>query len=138
MARTWTIGHAHQAKAALGRLAAEADAEGKDDLAASIRYTLRTDDHTASIGAFVAALALHVDPRVDVERVLSRVCARAEGREVVEVETHWRVRRRDVPDLHYGKDEVHARRIAALMPGRRVVRVTLTRRRILKAKKGGG
>ena len=87
---------------------------------------------TAEVGSFVATLALLIDPHVDAARILRTVRARAEGREVVEVETRWKVRFA-LGDEESDGTEAYARARARSFHGARVVRVTLTRRRTRKA-----
>ena len=153
MANTWTERHADEAKAALLRLAADALSAGDLASARAICLTASREDATTSIGAFVAALALHLDPRVDAAKLLATARARAEGREVVETEVFWRVRFADGSyiqtlggtPIRFAKcEDANAAASNATKQGDlRVVRVTLTRRRILPKKpstktKGGG
>ncbi len=146
----WTAKHVNEAKAALYRLGADYAAKGQHADAFSCVHVIGEQEATATYRGFVTALGFV--RRIYATRILRTVCARAEGREVVENETFFRVRFADgryVPenvdddssdavaaDAKRCVDRMHATEVAyrAGAP----VRVTLTRRRILKAKKGGG
>ena len=150
----WTPRHVQEANAACYRLAAEASARGDAGIARRFADSVWGASAT-SAGSFVALLALLLDPRIDAGKILRTVRARAEGREGREEETvekRWRVRLAnghykapsdDMPsgvhiDQAWHSTERHlAVGVADATPGARVVRVTLTRRRILPAPKGG-
>jgi hypothetical protein len=87
--KPWTAKHVNEAKAALYRLAADAAAKGDSEVARAIAAGITWSSTTATVGSFVAALALHLDPRVDAARILATVCARAEGREEVRYMVAW-------------------------------------------------
>lgn len=89
--KPWTEKHVNEAKAALYRLAAEDAARGNSERAHLISAAVTWTSSTATLGGFVAELARFLDRRVDAARILATVRARAEGREVVTVETFWRV-----------------------------------------------
>lgn len=149
--KPWTEKHVNEAKAALFRLAAEAIAKG-DALKAMMAKSLADGiaDVTASEVNLAAELRhiLALDASV-VAKILRTVRARAEGREVVTVKKFYRLRlpsgcytpRNDMdmsdtdPDTAARFDDLgSAETEAKCWHNVRIVPVTLTRRRIVRAK----
>lgn len=150
--KPWTEKHVHEAKAALYRLTAEDAASGDSERARGTASAVTWKSSTATLGGFVDALMRIEKPHVDAARILRTVRDRAEGREVVTIETFWRVGLANgryeandddgppgvsVEDAWRCAERHHAVSVMACEPGSRVVRVTLTRRRIVRATKGG-
>lgn len=150
---TWTDAHKREGRRVLLHLASvycSLDAEDSERLCLRLAGQKKT---TASRDAFKAALKQATGYDHAVSRWLRRVCARAEGREVVEVETRYRV-----AFTNNGGERVHAwpaalggpqndragaREVVRTSVERglkdaRVLRWTRTRRRLTPAKNPGG
>jgi hypothetical protein len=152
-AKLWTAKHVNEAKAALYRLAAEAIAKGDSDRARDLGLLAAERWPTESENGFITALIPHTTLARDAVRIRRTVRARADGREVETVEVFWRVKLASgaYADTDPDNDSSTAdaktstthfeQRFQADIEkkgwppskGVRVVRVTLTRRRILRA-----
>ena len=153
-AKPWTERHVAEVKAALYRLAAEEVVTGSQGRAKDILGLAFKPESTESASRFLMRLWL-IDPNrseEDRQSILRRVRDRAEGREVVEVETFYRVKLANgryeandddaprgvsVEDAWRSAERDRAVSVMACEPGSRVVKVTLTRRRIVSVTKGG-
>jgi hypothetical protein len=150
--KPWTRRHVEESDAAFYRLASEATVRGDAGSAACFADCVRLSAAAASEWLFAEALARLLVTHRDAAKILRMVRARAEGREVVTVEVFWRVRLADgrympkhggdspcrAPTEAWSGPRQHAETARVVEgPGARVVRVTLTRRRIVRAPKGG-
>jgi hypothetical protein len=151
METTWTEAHVNQAKSAFYRLAADYAVQGDHVDAFSCVCAVGEQETTATRHGFVSTLGFV--RRIDAARILRRVCARAEGREVVEVETRWMVafmndtgeRVRAWPAALGGPQNDRAGALEVVrtsvdrgLKDARVLRRVITRRRITPAKNLGG
>ena len=153
----WTYRHVNEATAELLRLVADCAATGDPRSALTrVAHAAFHPATTANVGSFRKALVRLFNARyVDFDRIIRTVRARADGREVVEVETFYRVKlvdgryeRNRAPgqacvgcdDAQRFEHRADADANATHWPRSfvaRVVRVTLTHRRIVRVAKEG-